>query len=84
MVQTFATSERVPSGHLSKTHPTYDAILNLPMSPYLASEEDEIILKDELTVIVARILSTYMPMFHDLHDGVCWNLPHPYQKDSAQ
>lgn len=81
MVQTYATLERVGSEGLSNEMPSSDTIKNIPVAELLPSEDDEQVLHRELTILVSRILTTYVPAFSGLN--VQWSIPHQYSAQSA-
>jgi hypothetical protein len=40
------------------------------------SEEDERLIKEELAIMIKRVLSTHMAAFKELKDCVVWSIPH--------
>lgn len=81
MVQTYATLERVGSKGLSSVMPSSDTIKNIKMEEMLPSENDEKALQQELSIMVSRILTTYVPAFAGLDTQ--WSIPHQYSAQSA-
>jgi len=80
MVQAFATRDRIPVAGLSNHMPGADVIRGIPINAYVPNAEDEELLKEELAVMVSRILCRYMTCFKDLN--LDWRIPHPYSKES--
>lgn len=82
MVQSYATLERIGTQGLSNQLPSADDIRNITVSDLLPSQEDENLLKSELSSLVSRTLCTYMDAFANL--DVEWSIPHQYSIESRQ
>ena len=80
MVNAYATLERIGSYGLSNALPRSDDIKHIPISSILPTEDDELCLKEELAVIVGRILSTYLKTFQDVETA---SIPHKFLEESA-
>ena len=83
MVQAFATRDRVPSGHLSDTEPTANDVRNITTEQFLPNQKDEEDLKEEMVIMVKRILTKRMKAFNHLEDKVVQHIPHEYSKESS-
>ncbi|KAJ8304518.1 hypothetical protein KUTeg_018101 [Tegillarca granosa] len=74
MVQAYCAKDRVPTLHLSDKYPTPETIANISNEKYLPTLEDERCLKEEMSIIIQRILV----VFEDLKTEVNWHINHPY------
>jgi hypothetical protein len=67
MVQAYATKDRVITVNLSNDLPSADAVRNIPITAFIVSEEDERLIKEELAIMIKRVLSTHMAAFKELN-----------------
>ncbi|CAC5412942.1 unnamed protein product [Mytilus coruscus] len=61
-----------------------ETIRAIPISAFLLSDEDEGLIKEELSTVIKRILTSHVPCFSDLKDKVVWSIPHIYQAESSK
>ena len=83
MVQAYATKDRVITVNLSNDLPSADAVRNIPITAFIVSEEDERLIKEELAIMIKRVLSTHMAAFKELKDCVVWSIPHAHSTESV-
>lgn len=81
MVQAYATKDRVKTVNLSNDLPSADAVRNIPITAFIVSEEDERLIKEELAIMIKRVLSTHMAAFKELKDCVVWSIPHAHSTE---
>ena len=81
MVQSYATLERIGSLGLSNVTPCPEEIATIPIENLLPTIDDEKLLKQELSTMVSRILTRYIPAFSDL--DTVWSIPHKYSSFSG-
>lgn len=84
MVQAYCAKDRVPTLHLNDDQPDPEIIKDIALEKYLPTEEEEERLKDEMLVIIKRILVEVMPAFKPLHDEVIWHIQHPYSDETSK
>ena len=76
MVNAYATLERVGTCGLSNTLPNSEQVAEITVK-----DEDDNLLKDELTIMVTRILSTYMDVFQTTE--TTWSIQHRFSEEST-
>ena len=81
MVNGYACKERIGSFGLSNEMPSSEYVRNIPIADLLPSDGDETLLKNELEVIVTRILSSYIHSFHDVE--TVESIPHMFSEQST-
>ena len=84
LVHVYAVRDRVtPETKLSTEYPSAEAIEDLPLDHYIVDDEDISKLKEEMNVMVERMLVDHLSCFEDLHEVMWWHIPHRYIKASA-
>ena len=81
MVNAYATLERVGTCGLSNTLPNSEQVAEITVKNLLPMDEDDNLLKDELTIMVTRILSTYMDVFRTTE--TTWSIQHQFSEEST-
>ena len=81
MVNAYATLERVGTCGLSNTLPNSEQVAEITVKDLLPTDEDDNLLKDELTIMVTRILSTYMDVFQTTE--TTWSIQHRFSEEST-
>lgn len=84
MVQAYASKDRVSMASYSNDQPCAETIRATPISAFLLSDEDEGLIKEELSTAIKRILTSHIPCFSDLKDKFVWSIPHIYQAESSK
>ncbi|KAJ8310228.1 hypothetical protein KUTeg_012093 [Tegillarca granosa] len=82
MVQSYATLERVGSYGLSNIMPSAETIDSIPLTDILPTVEDEFSLREELSIMISRILQKFIPAFSNLE--TISSIPHQYSEVSAR
>ncbi|KAJ8297377.1 hypothetical protein KUTeg_023908 [Tegillarca granosa] len=80
----YCAKDRVPTLHLSDKYPTPETIANISNEKYLPTLEDERCLKEEMSIIIQRILVSTLTVFEDLKTEVNWHINHPYSVEVSQ
>ena len=82
MVNAYATLERIGSYGLSNNIPNSERCAMIGVEDLMPTVDDVSLLKEELVVLVCRILSRYVPAFKDV--DTIWSIPHQYSEQSAR
>ena len=79
----YAVKNRVHGEQLANDKPTAN-ISTLPLTTWLPSVNDCVLLRDELIVLVSRVLVAKMKVFHAFSDVVQDHIPHQYSKEMSE
>ena len=81
-INQYITFDRVPSAHLDDQKPLAD-LKELPLTEYILSQEEERQLRNNMIVLVARVLTKMIPCLAYIKDAVPKHIPHSYSKEMA-
>ena len=79
----YAVKNRVHGEQLANDKPTAN-VSTLPLTTWLPSVNDCVLLRDELIVLVSRVLIAKMKVFHAFSDVVQDHIPHQYSKEMSE
>ena len=83
MVQAYASRDRIPCLHLNDDMPPASAIRDMPVEMFLPSAPEEDLCREELSIMIKRILVENLSCFKDAIDRVPKHIPHLYSRESS-
>jgi hypothetical protein len=83
MVQGYAFRDRVDTLVLSDDHPNLD-LNSIPIQSYLPSQTDLDVVRNEMAILVKRILTSYLPSCKELVTHVPTHIHHEFLEESGK